>query len=308
MSSNKISLIVMQDEGRTHRLRIGPKAFSLIIGILMIVPILFVLSLWANIYLYKERSEIAQSRVELQYTVDRNSQTIARLTNLESFLGSHSPGLLGLLVSQVNIDATLIPMIGSSDEKLAKALKKLAMSNPINLKGELGKNIASRNDKNKGGKIKKTPPLVTIAIAPKAGLGKKEVDLDPKNLTQEVKQGEMTENNMEERVDLGYVKIQYVQAHLMGDIISIQYYLRNTGKDVPLSGNQRYTLLEMKDGKSVGTALPMVTNATFRIRSMKIVESVISLPKIEIAEGAFIQIDVVRNGIVLFRRVYPLMR
>lgn len=294
----------MKDEGRTHRLRLSPKALCFLVGILMLIPIGFATSVWLNIHLYKERSVIVKNQIMLQYEVDQNAQTIARLSNLEGFLRDHSPGLLGLLVSQSNVDTMLIPTIGNKDEKLARELRKLAMKNTnttINTKNvdklDPTNNIASTDNVTKtpiDGKKTITVPPITDAKT-------------DKDLTKKDKE-EIASQKIKQSIDLGYVTLQRVKANLMGNNIQIQYYLKNSGKDIPLLGEQKYTLLSMKNGKMEQTPLPNATNDNFRIRNLKIVESTVQLLGIKANTKSRIQIEIVRNGTTLFREAYPITR
>lgn len=294
----------MKDEGRTHRLRLSPKALCFIVGVLMLIPIGLATSVWLNIHLYNERSVIVENQIMLQYQVDKNAQTIARLGNLEGFLITHSPGLLGRLVSQ-HVDTMLVPAIGSEDEQLANELKKLAINNtntttiskhPIELDAK--STIANKEE------IAKPPLKGENAIT---ALPITEVK-NKTDLTQKEKQELTPIPDIKQSINLGYVKLQYVLVNLIKDNINIQYYLRNTGKDVPLLGDQKYTLINIKNGKIEKTPLVNVTNDNFRIRSLKIVESTVQLSGIEIDALARIQIDIVRNGTVLFRETYPIVR
>ena len=290
----------MKDEGRTHRLRLSPKMLCFIVGILMLIPIGFATSVWLNIHLYKERSAIIKNQIMLQYTVDQNAQTIARLSNLEGFLRDHSPGLLGLLVSQSNVNTMLVPTIGKKDEKLANELKKLAMENPIPLPPKV-ENVSTN--------VKNTNTIEQNVNSAKNNTATSATETkDKTNLVQKGEQNSTPAQEIKQSIDLGYVTLQNVQANLTGNNIQIQYYLKNTGRDIPLLGEQKYTLVNMKNDKIKRTLLTNATNDNFRIRNLKIVESTIQLAGIKIDAKDRIQIDIVRNGTVLFRESYPIVR
>ena len=297
MRSNKINLILMKDGGQTHKWNVNQGFLCFLVGTLIIIPILFVLSIWLNIHLYSERNNATQKHIELQYTVDRNAQTIARLSNLESFLRDHSPSLLGLLVSQSSVDMAIAPTIAGNDEKLVREL-----NNFIDAAGTDIKTRISVEEKNEETKVNIGKEAITEANIPKT------TEATTATSTKDVPAEELPVTDIQQRIDFGYVSLENVVMKLVGKDLYIQYHLQNTGKTVPLAGHQEYTLVTVKNGKVERISLTNVSDDQFRIKNLKIVKSKIPLTGIEVGKMARIQTDIVQGDKILFRETYPISR
>lgn len=310
MKSSKINLILMKNGGQTHRWNTTSTFLYLLIGTLILIPIFFILSIILNINLYKEYNKAAQNQIELQYIVDRNAQTIVRLNNLESFLRDYSPDLLGLLVTQANLETGTVPTVEGVNEALAKELNTLTRVKDSDAKAEVKITGNNQNNVQKNTLVpaEKTPVATVqteIVTVPEV--------LNEKITTQEVvAKTASTKNtsaeNIKQHIDLSYVALKDVQIKLVANKLNIQYSLYNNGKTVPLAGRQEYTLINVKNGKITRTALPNITDDQFRIRNLKLVKGATALSGIEIGKMARIQIDIIADDTILFRETYPISR
>ena len=69
-----------------------------------------------------------------------------------------------------------------------------------------------------------------------------------------------------------------------------------------------YTLIDVKNGQIERIELSNATDDTFRIKNLKIVNSKVSLPKVAVSNRARLQIDIMREGTILFRETFPISR
>lgn len=294
MKSGKINLIVMKNGGQTHSWNLKPQFFYMVLGMLILIPILFILSIWLNTHLYKEYTKATKTQIELQYIVDRNTQTVARLNNLERFLRNYSPDLLGLLVSQTIIDTLTMPAIEGANETLAKELDAFTKKTPL---------VATTETAEKTNAIEKKQDEVEKPILIVAE------EITPEEIANKEKITEaISSEDIKQHIDLGYVTLAQVQVNVVANKLDIKYSLHNTGKTIPLLGEQQYTLINVKNGKITRTLLTTRIANQFRISNLKQVKNTAILVGIEVGKMARIQIDTVRDGTILFRETYPISR
>lgn len=299
----------MKDGGQTHKWNVNPQFLYVMLGILILIPIFFILSIWLNTHLYKEYRKATQNQIELQYIVDRNAQTIVRLNNLESFLRDYSPDLLGLLVSQAAVDTVKVPTIRGANEILAKELNEFARKKNFDANTKTQEIEEITTTKNKQDKVDEPLVIASKEISTEKtsteNIAKGKTPIEAVS-AEEIPTDIITAKDIKQRIDLDYVTLTDVQIKLVANKLSIQYGLHNKGKNIPLAGKQLCTLINVKNGKILRTVLVNTSNNTFRIRNLKQVKSNAILSGLDVGKMARIQIDIVSDGRVLFRETYPI--
>ena len=90
----KLCLILMRDDGRSRRWRIGPNMRRVLAAVLVLAPLVTVGSLVVNWRLYRDQLELQTEVINLRSQLETKSQLNARLINLEQYLEQYDPGAL----------------------------------------------------------------------------------------------------------------------------------------------------------------------------------------------------------------------
>lgn len=105
------NIIIMRDRGKSYSFRFSPATFRIIVSSLIIVPILFVVSVWFGLSTFNKYVSLLEETAAFKHTIEQHKQTVARLANLERFLQKYSPNMLGLLVPTDTVDIDALPVI-----------------------------------------------------------------------------------------------------------------------------------------------------------------------------------------------------
>lgn len=90
--SSKFSVILLHDDGRTHRFRMGCGMLRLMIAGLVIAPVLGVLGLWAGFEGWRSLREWQGEKAVLQARADALQVQVERLSALEALLEQRQAG------------------------------------------------------------------------------------------------------------------------------------------------------------------------------------------------------------------------
>lgn len=324
-----ISVIIMRDRGRSYSLRFSPTTFNIAISLLIIIPLLFVVSVWFGLSSFGKYVALLEETAELKQAIEHNKQTVTRLANLERFLQKYSPDMLGLLVSTEEVDASSLPMIDGDKNvlmgELAESLTGAKMSFDIIEKKDKEDSVKENtaDDAKENSKEEVLTKQEEVAEPVKAAEKTEEhtsagaenaqeansetAQEEPKEKAQEL-MAQTQQDTITQKVDLGFVQVGNFHARLSSQSIDIRYQLINPGKKEQIEGRQKYYLSSQIDGKFALQELSNATNNTFRIRNLKNVQSTASVAGMKIGEKVQLVVDIVMDDQVVFRQLYPVTR
>lgn len=320
-----ISVIIMRDRGKSHSFRFSPTTFKIAISLLIIIPLLLAVSIWFGLSSYSKYVALLEETAGLRQAIEHNKQTVTRLANLERFLQKYSPDMLGLLVPTEDVDASNLPVIDGDKAvlmgELADSLTGSQMSFDIienagqeknaaeNTAESVKEDVQAKQEETAGETVKaeeKTEENTAAAENKQEQTpGTEEKQLAEQAQELAAKSGEGT---ITQKVDLGYVEVENFHARLSSQSVDIRYQLINLGKKVQIEGRQKYYLSSQIDGKFALQELAETTDASFRIRNLKNVQSSASVAGMKIGEKAQLVVDIVIDNQVVFRQLYPLTR
>ncbi len=308
----------MKNEGQVHRIGLSLFALRTLICLALLLPIICGLSIWLNVHYFFQNRELSNEYAKLQYIIDKNSQNIARLTNLERFLQAHSPGLLNMLVTQSDMSDLDLEGVENLKDLESQAVPSDKKDN------------TSENPQENQGEVKTTSENVSDSTQETVGKSDNKSDSERPNsendanknvLVVDAKNEDTQTNSTQmqadqendavdtlQKIDLGYVNLENVKTSYNSANIFISYRLRNTGKNPMVEGVQKYTLINFEDGKFTKIVLNKATDDEFRIKNLKEVSSIIALQGYKIGSRDRLQLEIVNDGEVLFRNVYPISR
>ncbi len=87
----KLSILVMRDNGDTRRYRLKRSTFRKIMFFLLLCPILMSLGIWASVHLWMQNKELTENLDILSQKYDKTQATASRLQNLEALLKRDIP-------------------------------------------------------------------------------------------------------------------------------------------------------------------------------------------------------------------------
>lgn len=322
-----INIIIMRDRGQSHSFHFSPTTFKIAVSLLIIIPLLLVFSIWFGLSSYSKYVAVLEETAELRQSIEHNKQTVIRLANLERFLQKYSPDMLGILVPTDNVDAATLPVIGGDKDvlmgDLAKSLAGSKMSFDIIENSTKEDSTAVNNTENTKPELQNTENENNAAAAEEAKTAVQEKDTEKNSsettAEQETQAAQTAENeqaaavsaqeiSITQNVNYGFLEIENFHAKLSAGGIDITYQLKNLGKQVQIEGRQKYYLSSQIDGKFAMQELSNASNATFKIRNLKNVHSLVSIEGMKIGEKAQVVVDVILDDKVVFRQFYPLAR
>ena len=125
------NIIIMRDRGKSYSFRFSPATFRIIVSSLIIVPILFVVSVWFGLSTFNKYVSLLEETAAFKHTIEQHKQTVARLANLERFLQKYSPNMLGLLVPTDTVDIDALPVIDGDKNILMSDLANSIAGSPM---------------------------------------------------------------------------------------------------------------------------------------------------------------------------------
>lgn len=320
-----INIIIMRDRGQSHSFHFSPTTFKIAVSLLIIIPLLLVFSIWFGLSSYSKYVAVLEETAELRQSIEHNKQTVTRLANLERFLQKYSPDMLGLLVPADDIDAANLPVIDGDKDvlmgELAESLAGSKMSFDIIENSTKEDSTAVNNTENAKPELQNTENENTAAAEEKTAVQEQDTEKSSSEITaeQETQAVQTPENeqaaavpaqesSITQNVNYGFLEIENFHAKLSAGGIDINYQLKNLGKQVQIEGRQKYYLSSQIDGKFAMQELSNASNATFKIRNLKNVHSLVSIEGMKIGEKAQVVVDVILDDKVVFRQFYPLAR
>ncbi len=307
------NIIIMRDRGKSHSFRFSPATFRIIVSSLIIVPILFVVSVWFGLSTFNKYVSLLEETAAFKHTIEQHKQTVARLANLERFLQKYSPNMLGLLVPTDTVDIDALPVIDGDKNILMSDLANSIAGSPMSFdiieKDDEKESAGEKSGENAEQKL--TAEINSHEKTMKEAEGIKEevqsVKEDTKKETEEITAAGEEMPSLQ-KIDLGYVEIEALKARVAAQNVNISYRLKNLGKKAFLQGVQKYYVSSQMNGKMVQQELPKPTDNSFRIKNLKNVSSTASLAGIQIGQKAQLVLEIVVDGEVVFRQFYPLAR
>ncbi len=320
-----ISVIIMRDRGKSHSFRFSPTTFKIAISLLIIIPLLLAVSIWFGLSSYSKYVALLEETAGLRQAIEHNKQTVTRLANLERFLQKYSPDMLGLLVPTEDVDASNLPVIDGDKAvlmgELADSLTGSQMSFDIIENAGQEKNAAENTaesvkedvqakQEETAGETVKAEEKTEENTAAAENKQEQTPETEEKQLAEQAQElaAKSGEGTITQKVDLGYVEVENFHARLSSQSVDIRYQLINLGKKVQIEGRQKYYLSSQIDGKFALQELAETTDASFRIRNLKNVQSSASVAGMKIGEKAQLVVDIVIDNQVVFRQLYPLTR
>ena len=290
------NIIIMRDRGKSYSFRFSPATFRIIVSSLIIVPILFVVSVWFGLSTFNKYVSLLEETAAFKHTIEQHKQTVARLANLERFLQKYSPNMLGLLVPTDTVDIDALPVIDGDKNILmsdfANSIAGSPMSFDIIEKDDEKESAGEKTGENAEQKL--TAEINSQEKTMKEAEGIKEevqsVKEDTKKETEEItaageeNAAETEEKPSLQKIDLGYVEIEALKARVAAQNVNISYRLKNLGRKAFLQGVQKYYVSSQMNGKMVQQELPKATDNSFRIKNLKNVSSTASLAGIQIGQ------------------------
>ena len=320
-----ISVIIMRDRGKSHSFRFSPTTFKIAISLLIIIPLLLAVSIWFGLSSYSKYVALLEETAGLRQAIEHNKQTVTRLANLERFLQKYSPDMLGLLVPTEDVDASNLPVIDGDKAvlmgELADSLTGSQMSFDIIENAGQEKNAAENTaesvkedvqakQEETAGETVKAEEKTEENTAAAENKQEQTPETEEKQLAEQAQElaAKSGEGTITQKVDLCYVEVENFHARLSSQSVDIRYQLINLGKKVQIEGRQKYYLSSQIDGKFALQELAETTDASFRIRNLKNVQSSASVAGMKIGEKAQLVVDIVIDNQVVFRQLYPLTR
>lgn len=307
------NIIIMRDRGKSYSFRFSPATFRIIVSSLIIVPILFVVSVWFGLSTFNKYVSLLEETAAFKHTIEQHKQTVARLANLERFLQKYSPNMLGLLVPTDTVDIDALPVIDGDKNILmsdfANSIAGSPMSFDIIEKDDEKESAGEKNGENAEQKLTAeiNSQEKTMKEAEEIKEEAQSVKEDTKKETEEITAAGEERPSLQ-KIDLGYVEIEALKARVAAQNVNISYRLKNLGRKAFLQGVQKYYVSSQMNGKMVQQELPKATDNSFRIKNLKNVSSTASLAGIQIGQKAQLVLEIVVDGEVVFRQFYPLAR
>lgn len=307
------NIIIMRDRGKSYSFRFSPATFRIIVSSLIIVPILFVVSVWFGLSTFNKYVSLLEETAAFKHTIEQHKQTVARLANLERFLQKYSPNMLGLLVPTDTVDIDALPVIDGDKNILmsdfANSIAGSPMSFDIIEKDDEKESAGEKNGENAEQKLTAeiNSQEKTMKEAEEIKEEVQSVKEDTKKETEEITAAGEERSSLQ-KIDLGYVEIEALKARVAAQNVNISYRLKNLGRKAFLQGVQKYYVSSQMSGKMVQQELPKATDNSFRIKNLKNVSSTASLAGIQIGQKAQLVLEIVVDGEVVFRQFYPLAR
>lgn len=307
------NIIIMRDRGKSYSFRFSPATFRIIVSSLIIVPILFVVSVWFGLSTFNKYVSLLEETAAFKHTIEQHKRTVARLANLERFLQKYSPNMLGLLVPTDTVDIDALPVIDGDKNILmsdfANSIAGSPMSFDIIEKDDEKESAGEKNGENAEQKLTAeiNSQEKTMKEAEEIKEEVQSVKEDTKKETEEITAAGEERPSLQ-KIDLGYVEIEALKARVAAQNVNISYRLKNLGRKAFLQGVQKYYVSSQMNGKMVQQELPKATDNSFRIKNLKNVSSTASLAGIQIGQKAQLVLEIVVDGEVVFRQFYPLAR
>ena len=307
------NIIIMRDRGKSYSFRFSPATFRIIVSSLIIVPILFVVSVWFGLSTFNKYVSLLEETAAFKHTIEQHKQTVARLANLERFLQKYSPNMLGLLVPTDTVDIDALPVIDGDKNILmsdfANSIAGSPMSFDIIEKDDEKESAGEKNGENAEQKLTAeiNSQEKTMKEAEEIKEEVQSVKEDTKKETEEITAAGEERPSLQ-KIDLGYVEFEALKARVAAQNVNISYRLKNLGRKAFLQGVQKYYVSSQMNGKMVQQELPKATDNSFRIKNLKNVSSTASLAGIQIGQKAQLVLEIVVDGEVVFRQFYPLAR
>ncbi len=307
------NIIIMRDRGKSYSFRFSPATFRIIVSSLIIVPILFVVSVWFGLSTFNKYVSLLEETAAFKHTIEQHKQTVARLANLERFLQKYSPNMLGLLVPTDTVDIDALPVIDGDKNILMSDLANSIAGSPMSFdiieKDDEKESAGEKNGENAEQKLTAeiNSQEKTMKEAEEIKEEVQSVKEDTKKETEEITAAGEERSSLQ-KIDLGYVEIEALKARVAAQNVNISYRLKNLGRKAFLQGVQKYYVSSQMNGKMVQQELPKATDNSFRIKNLKNVSSTASLAGIQIGQKAQLVLEIVVDGEVVFRQFYPLAR
>lgn len=310
------NIIIMRDRGKSYSFRFSPTTFRIIVSSLIIVPILFVVSVWFGLSTFNKYAILLEETAAFKHTIEQHKQTVARLANLERFLQKYSPDMLGLLVPAGTADIDALPVIDGDKNILMSDLANSIAGSPMSFdiieKENAGEKSAENAKQELAAEMNSKEKAIREAEETKEEIHsvKEETKKEPEELVgaRNESAAEAEEKTSLQKIDLGYVEIEALKAKVAAQHVNISYRLKNLGKKAFLQGVQKYYVSSQMNGKMVLQELSKPTDNSFRIKNLKNVSSAASLAGMQVGEKAQLVLEIVVDGEVVFRQSYPLVR
>ncbi len=311
-NEKSISVIVMRDQGKTFSLRFSPSTFRLFVSAFIIVPILFILSIWFGLSTYQKYTTVLDEAASLKKKMEQNRQTVTRLANLERFLEKYSPSMLGLLVTNEPVDIEKLPVIQGDKELLVNELAKSFTSEEMSF--DIIKDTKQENNNTvkiaQKDKQDTFPQKIEQVTTDKEN--KKEELVQKKDKKQEiVAEKKVQEDKKEEvesqQVDLNVVSVEKFTAKITTNVLNIQFHLANEGKIPVVSGSQKYYISSLVDGRVQKEEIINASDMTFKIKKLKVVKSSADITGIIIGKNPRLILEIISKGKIIYKKYYPLV-
>ncbi len=229
------NIIIMRDRGKSHSFRFSPATFRIIVSSLIIVPILFVVSVWFGLSTFNKYVSLLEETAAFKHTIEQHKQTVARLANLERFLQKYSPNMLGLLVPTDTVDIDALPVIDGDKNILMSDLANSIAGSPMSFdiieKDDEKESAGEKSGENAEQKL--TAEINSHEKTMKEAEGIKEevqsVKEDTKKETEEITAAGEEMPSLQ-KIDLGYVEIEALKARVAAQNVNISYRLKNTDR------------------------------------------------------------------------------
>ncbi len=295
----KYSLMVMKNESRAYRIKLGSFGITCIFLLMFFFPILCIASIWLNIHFFEENSTKKSEIANLKHELKKSEQKIARLSNLETFLQAHSPALVNLsLIDEKNVDQK---QEAKEDENQTrpKNQEKNELKRDTQKQVEQAKLVPSQQ---KQAEVKQENlPLVQNAEnqkePDKAIIEKPKVEIAP------------PQENTARKIDLELVELQSMKVNYTASNLSVFYYLKKIGNVDKVAGEQHFTLINFEKGKLNRIPLNNKSVRYYSIANLKEIKITIPITGHEISPRARLQVDVEQeDGSIIFRDSFPIDR
>ncbi len=94
---------IIKYEGKNCHISTNIFGFIFFITLFVILLLTTVISIWVNIKLYQENNRLSESIFEINHELYQNEDKLERLINLEAFLKTYAPNLVGLSLTESKV-------------------------------------------------------------------------------------------------------------------------------------------------------------------------------------------------------------
>lgn len=298
----KICLILMHDDGRSQRWRIGPNLRRILVALLVLVPFVAVGSLYINWRLYHAQFKLRTEVISLRSQLEAQSQLNARLTNLERYLEQYDPGALRTLVSgRTDVSPELAWAYALAEFQPAK--------NSRDLSGTAISDVQSPHFTNSNEPQQTVSSVATADFPATQPTSSQSISpLPPASTTAEALSAQNTSKAdilRDAPIDKGLARLENIVARRVGArILRISFDLYNAAVREQLAGRAGFELI-LADGSLY--PLESRGDTHYRINRLKRIVGNPTMPSdVTETDGAYIRITVYENDDIINRLLVPL--